>query len=372
MSYKVLGFVDCFNNPEFGPLTQHRSVASTSFLGRYAFIDFPLSNFLNSGILSMGVLCQKHIRSLNAHVGNGRSWVANTKVGNFTVLYDEPNVSNPGYSTDIACLFENMQFLKQSNPDYVIFTNPYNVFEYDFKKFIDEHIASGARISLLYSHIDSGLKTSFRNQKIVTVSPRGIVTNIEVNKGDMDEGNVSLGTVVMDYPMLLSLMEYAQGTSAFFNITDVLSYLSASVLIRAVKFDGFVRCYDSLSHYFTYSLEMLKKKPFTSLFKQDWPIHTKTYDTPPTAYRADAEVRNAYIANGCTVEGKVDSSIIGRNVKIKKGATLKNCIVASGVTIGEDTHLEKVIIDRDASVLHVKEIVGTDDNPVYIARGDVV
>lgn len=372
MAYKVLGLVDCFNNPEFGKLTQHRTVSSTSFLGRYAFVDFPLSNFLNSGINSMGILCQKHIRSLSAHVGNGRSWTANTKIGTFSILYDEPNVGNPGYSTDVACLFENIAFLKEVNPDYIVITNPYNVFECDFKKLVEEHVASGSRISLLYHHVSSGLKTTFRNQKIVTVSPRGKITHIEANKGDMDEGDVSLGTVILDYPMLESLMEYAAGTSAFFNISDVLTYLSASVLIRAVKFEGFVRCFDSLNHYLSYSLEMLEKDPFQQLFKNDWPIHTKTYDTPPTVYKTDAKVNNAYVANGCVIEGTVDSSIIGRNVKIHKGAVIKNSIIGSGVTIGDDTVLENVIVDRDASVIHVKEIIGSSDNPVYIARREVV
>lgn len=372
MAYKVLGLVDCFNNPEFGPLTQHRLVASTSFLGRYAFIDFPLSNFLNSSINSIGILCQKHIRSLSAHVGNGRSWTTNTKIGNFSILYDEPNVGNPGYSTDVACLFENIAFLKENNPDYIVITNPYNVFECDFKKLVEDHVASGSRVSLLYHHVESGLKTSFRNQKIVTVSPRDKITHIESNKGDLDEGDVSLGTIIMDYPMLESLMEYAAGTSAFFNISDVLTYLSASVLIRAVKFDGFVRCYDSLTHYLSYSLEMLQKKPFKALFNDDWPIHTKTYDTPPTIYKSDAQVTNSYIANGCVIEGTVESSILGRNAKVHMGALVKNSIIGSGVIIGEDTVLENVIVDRNASVIHVKEIRGTVDNPVYIARGEVV
>ncbi len=88
MAYKVLGLVDCFSNPDFGPLTRHRAIASTSFLGRYAFIDVQLTNFLHSGISSIGVLCQNHIRSLSRHVGNGMSWISNTKLGDVTVLYD--------------------------------------------------------------------------------------------------------------------------------------------------------------------------------------------------------------------------------------------------------------------------------------------
>ena len=106
MSTKVVGLVDCFNLPTFGPLTKHRLRASTVFLGRYCYIDFPLSNFRNSGIPSIGILCPGHIRSLSRHVGNGRSWIGNTKIGDFQVLYDEPRISSPGYNTDIACIQE--------------------------------------------------------------------------------------------------------------------------------------------------------------------------------------------------------------------------------------------------------------------------
>ena len=372
MAYKVLGLVDCFNNPSFGPLTQHRGMASTGFLGRYAYIDFPLSNFMNSGVETIGVLCQNHIRSLSKHVGNGRSWVRNTKTGDFRVLYDEPNVANPGYNTDVACLFENMQFLKMWHPDYVIIASPHIIYDVDYRKLLEEHIKSGERISMLYTHISSGLKTSFINQSKITVSEKGKVTHIQPNRGDEDEGDVSLGSIILDYPMLESLMEYAKGTSSFFNIKDVLSYLSASVLIRAVEVKGFVRCVDSLQHHLEYSLEMLDEKKFHELFLEEWPIHTRTYDTPPTLYRQGAVVQNAYIANGCDIQGTVINSIIGRNVRVKKGAVVKDCILSSECLIGEGVHVEKAVVDRDASVIHASEIIGTMENPIYIERGDIV
>ncbi len=372
MAYKVLGLVDCFNNPGFGPLTQNRSLASTTFLGRYSFVDFPLSNFLNSEIPSMGILCQNHIRSLSKHVGNGRSWISNTKIGDFSILFDEPNVANPGYNTDVACLFENMEFLKAQHPDYVIIASPHMVYEVDYKKLLEEHIASGNRISLLYTHIEKGLKTSFINQKKVDISPRGKVRGLEINRGDSDEGNISLGSIILDYPMLESLMEYASGTSSFFNLSDVLSYLSASVLIRAVEVKGYVRCYDSLSHLLQYSLELLNDDVFNSLFKENWPIHTRTYDTPPTLYRNDAVVRNSNLANGCDVQGTVMNSILGRNVVVKKGAVIKNSIISSGCLIGENTHIENAVVDRDAKVIHINELVGTLEDPIYVKKGDII
>lgn len=371
MAIKVLGLVDCFNIPEFGPMTKHRSIASTSFLGRYAFVDFVLSNFLNSGISSIGILCQNHIRSLSRHVGSGRTWITNTKIGDFHVLYDEPNVANSSYNTDVADLIENRWFLKQINPDYVIICSPHMVFQEDFSQLLADHIASNSRISLLYAHV-TGLKHSFINAKRVYISDRGKVTKFELNRGENDEGDVSLETMIMDYSMLENLIEYASGTSSFFSLVDALNYISPSVLIRAVKHNGYVRCFDSLSHYLNYSLELLDENVHNDLFKENWPIYTKTYDTPPTLYKPSALVKNSTIANGSIIEGTVINSIIGRDVKVGKGAVIKNSVIGSGAVIDVNTHIENAIVDKEAQVLHVLDVKGTLDDPLYIARGDIV
>lgn len=371
MSVKVLGLVNCFNSPEFGPMTKHRAVASTSFLGRYAFIDFALSNFLNSHIPSIGILCQNHIRSLSRHVGTGIPWISNTKIGRFQILYDEPNISNPGYNTDVADLFENKWFLKAVKPDYVVIAPPYMVYRADFSRLLTDHIASGSRISLLYTH-QKGLKNSFIGAKKIYISDRGKVTKIEVNRGESDEGDISMGTLIMDYPMLESLMEYAQGTSSFFSIADTLNYISPSVLIKAVRHDGYVRSFDSLRNYMKYSLELLNEENYSSLFSEDWPICTKSYDSAPALYKKGASATNSYIANGSIIEGTVVNSILGRGVRIKKGAYIKNAVIGSDAVIDENTHIENAIVDKEAQVLHISDVVGTLDNPIFIAQGDIV
>ncbi len=372
MAYTVAGLIDCFENPSFGPLTQHRPMASTAFLGRFTFIDFHLSNFLNSGILNIGILCQNHIRSLTKHVGNGRSWITNTKRGSLEVLYDEPMVSNPAYNTDVADLVENKAFFKDSHPDYVVIVMPNFVYEADFHKMVEEHIESGDRISMLYTHVDGGLKEHFLGASKLGISPRGKVNRMEANLGDEESGDISLGCIILDYPMLQSLIEYARSTSSFFNIADCLKYLAPTVMIRACKFEGYVRDFNSLPHYLEYSLELLDRKVADSLFKEDWPIHTRTYDTPPVQYRLGSNVTNCYIANGSVIEGEVSNSIIGRHVKIGKGVKITNSIIGNDVVISEGTRVENAVIDRDAQVLHVSEIVGTKDEPIYIARGDIV
>ena len=365
MNIKILGLVDNYTSADFGPMSKHRAIASTSFLGRYAFVDFPLSNFTNSGIESMGILCKNHIRSLSRHVTNGRVWTGNTKIGDFSILYDEPNVRIPAYNTDIANLTENHWFLNAVHPDYVVIAPSHIIYHCDFRQLVEEHIASKNKITLLYSH-QTGLRNHFINADKVVLGDRGRVMSLETNKGNSDEGDISLAT------WILSLVEFGKNTSAFFNLTDVLKYTSTSVLVKGKKIDGYVRQFDSLSHYLQYSLELLDEDVFSELFKQDWPIFTRSYDTPPVLYKSGCKVANSYIANGSIIEGTVINSIVGRGVRIKKGSVIKNAVIGSNAVIDENTRIENAVVDKDAQVMHISEVVGSLDDPLYVARGDIV
>lgn len=371
MNIKILGLVDNYTSADFGPMSKHRAIASTAFLGRYAFVDFPLSNFTNSGIESMGILCKNHIRSLSRHVTNGRVWTSNTKIGDFSILYDEPNVRIPAYNTDVANLTENHWFLNAVHPDYVVIAPSHIIYHCDFRQLVEEHIASKNKITLLYSH-QTGLRNHFINADKVVLGDRGRVMSLETNKGNSDEGDVSLATWIMSYDTLLSLVEFGRNTSAFFNLTDVLKYTSTSVLVKGKKIDGYVRQFDSLSHYLQYSLELLDEDVFNELFKQDWPIFTRSYDTPPVLYRSGCKVENSYIANGSIIEGTVINSIVGRGVRIKKGSIIKNAVIGSNAVIDENTKIENAVVDKDAQVMHISEVIGSLDDPLYVARGDIV
>ena len=220
--------------------------------------------------------------------------------------------------------------------------------------------------------MEKGLKDHFIGAKKVTLSPNGNVVHRQPNLGDSDSGDISLASLILDYPRLESLREYGQSTSSFFDLTDVLSYLRPSVLVRGVEISGYVRCFDSLSHHLTQSIELLNQDVFNSLFKEDWPIHTRSYDTPPSVYASGAKVKNCFLANGCRIEGELENCILGRGVVVKKGAKVQNSIISAHTIIGEDTTRENVIADRDAQIIHSSRIKGTFENPVCIERGDIV
>ncbi len=369
----VIALLDCHNSPELGELTSSRPLASTSFLGRYAFMDFAMSNFANSGIETLGILCKNHQRSLLKHMGNMSSWVSNTKLGRTIVFYNERGVLNEAYNTDINNIKENDWILYDSNAKTIVIAAPHILMTVDFAPIIEEHLARKEAITGLYKSVDNADKT-FLGGSIIETTKDGYVKNVSRNDGKKKKANVSLEAWIIDRAALAEMIARSPRFDASFGIREmIISFIKEKLYkVRAVPFNGFVRSIDSLEHYVEYSFELLDSNVSKELFRENWPIYTLTHDTPPALYGPSAEVRNSFVSNGCVVNGKVEDSIICRNVKIGEGSVIKRSIVLSNVTIGEDAHVSDLIVDKYASITSKHTIEGDPKKMIYIKQGGVI
>jgi glucose-1-phosphate adenylyltransferase len=368
---KAIGILDLHGSKELGALTANRSVSSTSFLGRYAFMDFPLSNFSNSGIDQQALLVKNHLRSIIQHAGSGHTWSENTKMGGLTLLYDEPSASSSGYNHDINNLLENSWYLKQAVGDVVVIAPAHIIYRLDFRPLIEDHVKNNHRISIVCHRLKHA-KTTFIGEDVATIDERGFLRDLTPNQGTEDDVMISMQTYIIDKEVLKGILQVGRKTSSFYSLRDTLKLLAHDMPIYTYEHEGYIRCFDSLEHYLSFSLELLKEKNFANLFSRDWEIFTKTYDTPPAKYGEDAEVIGSFISNGCQINGKVENSVIARDVIIKEGAYVKNSVVLSGTYISENTHLDSVVCDKDARLLHGKELIGSSEKPLFIKRGDIV
>ncbi len=368
---KAIGILNLHDSNNLGLLNTTRSVASTSFLGRYAFMDFMLSNFSDSGIDEMAVLIKEHTRSIIQHVARGGEWTKNSKLGGLTFLYDEPNASNTGYSTDINNLKENTWFLKQNKGDVVVLAPADIIYRIDFRPLIEDHVKNNHRISVIVQKINNG-KEAFIQEDIAHVDTNGFLRDLYPNRGEEDKITVSLRTYIIDKEVLYGLLRYATKTSSFFSLRDTIRKLAKDMPIYTYEHEGYVRCFDSLSHYLEYSLELLDRNVFNQLFDKDWSLYTKTYDTPPAKYLEHAEVKNSFIANGSIINGKVEHSIIGRDVVIDEGVEVKNSVIFSGTHISHGCKIDGLVCDKDAEIVNSAEIIGSIKDPQFIKRGDIV
>lgn len=350
-------------------MTDYRTISAVSFLGRYRLIDFVLSNMSNSGIQQIQIYIKNKPRSIIEHLGVGSQYNINPKRGRMHILHGEQTVRSEIYNHDIANFMQNIHFIEEVNCPYVIIAPSYMVYRCDYNELLKQHIESGNDITLLYKNTDEA-KEQYIDCDVVNLDKEKRVIGFEKNRGKYKNRNISMECYIMSKKLFIELIKRGSNMSALYWLKDILADCCMEYRIGAVAHKGYVACINSLKSYFRESMYMSKLEHATDLFKYDWPVYTKTSDSPPTQYAMGAKVSGCSVANGCYIEGTVENCVLGRNVVVKKGAVVKNSILLQGSYIGEGAKLDHVVVDKEAIVHHVKKLVGTNDAPIYVKRRD--
>ena len=365
----IISFEDSSVNIE--GLGDFRPVPATAFMGRYRIIDFILSNMTNSGIDSVQVYCKEKPRNLIEHLGDGRHYNINSKRGKLRILFGEKTFSSPVYNHDIANYILNMQYIEKDKNPYVVIAPSYFIYNIDFSEVLDTHIESGADITALYTNT-SDAKTAFHGCDTFTMDKDKRVLSIDKNRGKYKTRSVSLEAYVMRKDLFITLVKTGAEISSLYWFKDVLREVINEVDIRGYAVKGFVACINNQKEYYRINMLLKDYKVAFNLFKSNWPIYTHTNNSSPSLFTKDSDVSASVVANGCEVDGTVKNSIISRNVKIGKDAVIENSIVLPGAVIGDGVHLDHVIVDKYATIHKVKELVGTEDNLIYVKRRDCI
>lgn len=365
-----MGYCNLYSAAQLGELTASRPIASTTFLGRYAFMDVTLSNFSNSGIDQVGILVKNEPRSILKHLGSTNIWNNNTKLGFELIMYDEKNAYSPIYHHDLNNIKANDWIIKSNRPDLYVIAPVHVVYPIDFRQVIQQHEALKSEITIVTAKVKEG-KSTFLNADIVAIQGDGTIASIESNKALKAEVDVSLETYVLSSQAMEEMMTTSNQRSAFFGLKEMIAmFVEQKRKVHAYRYTGYVRYFDSLQAYRQHSLELLNWSVRNQLFLPNWPILTITHDTPPALYGPKAQVTNSFVANGAKVYGTVKNSIISRNVTIAEGAVVENSIVFTDTLIGKDVLVKNAVIDKYAKIITSKSIVGNDKIPLYIKQGE--
>lgn len=367
----ALGIVN-FEGPNINVkgLEDYRALGATSFLGRYRLVDFPISNMSNSGINHIKVLMKGNPRSLIEHLGSGRHYNINSKRGKLHMLPARSMDSDDIYNTDVKAFELNMHTIEDVNMDYVIIAPVHFVYRQNFDQFLDQHIASGADISILYQKVEDPRHTCLTCD-VLDIND-GKVNGITKNQGNTDKNTISLETYVLKKETFMHLVKKAREISSLYWFRDIVGEMCRLLDVRAIEHEGFVACINDFKHYYDANIQLLDYQKLSDLFIIDWPIYTRTNDSCPTKYYPETEVVNSMVSNGCVVEGTIRNSIIGRGCVIKKGAVVENSIIFPQVVIGEGVHVSNVVVDKKSKVINCKEVAGTSENPAYVQRNETV
>ena len=370
---KAFGIITCASRQTtVENLENYRSVGAISFLGRYRIIDFAISNMSNSDINRIQIFVSgKKPRSLVEHVGSGRHYNVNSKRGKVQLLFSQAGTVSSIYSTDVNAYMENIDFIERMQEEYVVIAPSYMVYKEDYRDLLQKHIDSEADITLLYHRVDNA-KDAFLNSNIISLNRQKGVLSIEKNQGRAKDRNIFMDSYVMKKTLFIDLLHRAKNLSSVCTLLQIVDEecRSGNLDVRGVAHKGYFEAIVDFQSYYRAQMESLDIDSLETLFEDQWPIYTRTSDTSPTQYFDDAEVKNSFIANGCIVEGTVENSVIGRGCRIEKGAVVRNSVILAYTKIGENVHVENMVVDKWAQITRTKEIVSSPDNPGYIHRDD--
>lgn len=370
--HKAFGIISASNrNTYVDGLQDYRPIGAFSFLGRYRAIDFPISSMSNSNIDRIQVYCNSNPRSLIDHLGTGRHYNINSKSGRLQILFSSNSNKNDVYNTDISYYYENLESIASMNHPYVVIAPSYMVYTADFADLIQTHVESRADITLLYHSVDTA-KDEFLGCDTLNLNRQKGVESITANHGSAKNKHIFMDTYVMKKDLFVELVKKAKERSSMYNLVDIINVECEELDIRGVAHKGYFAALTDFPSYVKANMDLINHGAAKDLFHEDWPIYTRTNDSSPTHYYETADVKNSVVSNGCKIEGSVENCIVGRGVVIKKGAVVKNSIIFAGSMIGEDVHMENMVVDKWAQIIHAKEVIGDAEHFGYIKRKDLV
>ncbi len=372
MAVSAFGIVSSADNSvHVDGLHDYRPIGAFSFLGRFRVIDFPISNMSNSDINRIQVYVRSRPRSIAEHVGSGRHYNINSKRGKIQLLFSENSSSRSIYNNDINAYIQNIDIIQRMHQEYVVIAPSYMVYKQDYRQLLDTHVASGADITLLYQKVDNA-RDYYKNCHTLNVNKQKGVQSIEKNLGTANNKNIFLDTYVMHRDTFVELVKAANWMSSMYTLADIVNIKCKDMDVRGYQHKGYFATLTSLEDYYNASMELLDYDTASDLFKANWPIYTRTTDSCPTQYYDTAKVEGSFVSNGCSIEGTVENSIIGRSVVIKKGAVVRNSIIMAYAQIESGVHIENAVVDKWAHIIHAKNILGEPDAPQYIKRQDTL
>ncbi|MDL2234963.1 glucose-1-phosphate adenylyltransferase subunit GlgD [Christensenellaceae bacterium OttesenSCG-928-L17] len=354
-------------------LAYSRSVAAVPFGGRYRCIDFIMSNMVNSGITNVGIIAQKNYHSLMDHLGSGKEWDLHRKRDGLFMLPPFVTRDNIGmYNGTVDALKSVSGYIRRSSQMYAVFASSYTIFNCSFNDMIEQHIRTGADITIMYNEEYAFDIDSQYEDLRLTLNEHGQVVDMEHNPYRPSTPNKGCGVYLLEKTLLEYLVEEAaaHGRSDF--VDGVLLNKIDKLRIYGYKYDGFVARLDSPNSYFASNMALLDPAVRKDLFNEEHAIYTKVKDEVPARFGAHANVKNCIIADGCVIDGEVENSVLFRGVHIARGAKVKNCILMQATQIQENTELNYAVLDKSVIVKRGRRLSGHETFPVLIRKATIV
>ena len=332
-------------------LTEKNAKPAVPFGGKYRIIDFPLSNCVNSGIDTVGVLTQYQPLMLNEYIGNGLPWDLDRAYGGVKILppYQGKNGAD-WYKGTANAIYQNLQFIERYNPEYVIILSGDHIYKMDYDKMLDFHKKNGADCTIAV--IDVTLEEASRFG-IMSVDEEGRIFKFEEKPKNPDSTKASMGIYIFSTDVLSRYLKADAedpSSSNDFGKNIIPAMLAAGEKMMAYPFAGYWKDVGTIASLWEANMDLLGEKPVLNLYDEEWRIYSRHQAHAPQYVGDSAVIDNSSITEGCEIFGTVRNSIIGAGVKVMTGAIVADSVILDDVVIEEGAEIRYSIIDSGTKI----------------------
>ncbi|MBC5660562.1 glucose-1-phosphate adenylyltransferase [Anaerosacchariphilus sp. NSJ-68] len=332
-----------------GVLTAKVAKPAVSFGGKYRIIDFPLSNCINSGVDTVGVLTQYQPLRLNTHIGIGMPWDLDRNVGGVTVLPPYEKSTNSEWYTGTAnAIYQNLDYIDTYNPDYVLILSGDHIYKMDYEVMLDFHKENNADVTIAVMPVPMEEASRFG---IMITDENNQITEFEEKPEHPRSNLASMGIYIFSWPILRNaLIQLSNQQNCDFGKHIIPYCRDNGNRLFAFEFNGYWKDVGTLGSYWEANMELIDVIPEFNLYEEFWKIYTKSDAVPPQYISADSRIERSIITGGSEIYGDVYNSVIGSGVTIGKGTVVRDSIIMKNTTIGENCIIEKAIIAEEAEI----------------------
>ena len=332
-----------------GVLTAKVAKPAVSFGGKYRIIDFPLSNCINSGVDTVGVLTQYQPLRLNTHIGIGMPWDLDRNVGGVTVLPPYEKSTNSEWYTGTAnAIYQNLDYIDTYNPDYVLILSGDHIYKMDYQVMLDFHKENNADVTIAVMPVPMEEASRFG---IMITDDNNQITEFEEKPEHPRSNLASMGIYIFSWPVLRNaLIQLSSQPNCDFGKHIIPYCHDNGNRLFAFEFNGYWKDVGTLGSYWEANMELIDIIPEFNLYEEFWKIYTKSDAVPPQYVSAESKIEKSLITGGAEIYGDVYNSVIGAGVTIGKGTVVRDSIIMKNTTIGENCTIDRAIIAEEAEI----------------------
>ena len=345
-----------------GVLTANLAKPAVSFGGKYRIIDFPLSNCINSGIDTVGVLTQYQPLRLNTHIGIGIPWDLDRNNGGVTILPPYEKSENSQWYTGTAnAIYQNLKYMESYNPDYVLILSGDHIYKMDYEVMLDFHKENNADVTIATMPVSMEEASRFG---IVIADDDGKINDFEEKPEKPRSNLASMGIYIFSWPVLRdALISLKDQQSCDFGKHIIPYCFKNNRQIYAYEFNGYWKDVGTLGSYWEANMELIDLIPEFNLYEEYWKIYTKNDVIVPQYIADEGHVERCIMGEGTECFGYVQNCVIGANVQIGRGAVIRDSIIMRDTVIGDNVTIDKSIIAENCKIGSNVELGFGDEKP---------